>query len=145
MLHHFSSFGHQAQLFLNLIVCFFGFSSLGHHPQSSLSFFFNPLVSHLLATILCYLCSFSFPSLGHHPRFCVNLIVCSFGFLSLGDYPWFYFSLFFLHLVSHHWGTILGSILIYSLFFQFFIIWTPSYSISVSSLLLLFLILKAPS
>ena len=75
------------------------------------------------------LCSFSFSSLGHHPRFCVNLIVCSFGFLSLGDYRWFYLNLFFLHLVSHHWGTILGSILVYSLFF-FFIIRTPSYVLS---------------
>ena len=105
--------------YLNLVVYYFGFSSLGHDPSSNLSFFFVPLVFHLLATILFILCSFSFSSLGHHPRFCVNLIICSFGFFSLGDYPWFYLNLFFLHLVSHHWGTILGSILVYSLLLFF--------------------------
>ena len=44
-------------------------------------------------------------------RFYLSLIICSVGFLSLVHIPRFYLSLFFVHLVSHNWDTILGSIL----------------------------------
>ena len=111
------------RFYLSLVVNYFGFSSLGHNPRSSLSFFFVPLVSH------------------HHPIYSLFIqfliirtpsqVLCKLNYLFL----WFLFigrQRFFLHLVSHHWGTILGSILVYSLFFffWFFIIWTLSYVLS---------------
>ena len=73
------------------------------------------------------LCSFCFLSLGHHPRLyklnCLILwilvigtqsqvlskfILWSFNFLSVGCHPRFYLTL--VHLLSHHWDTLLGFI-----------------------------------
>ena len=82
-------------------------------------------------------------SLGHHPRFYLSLIICSFGFLSsLG----FYLRLFFFDLVSHHWDTILGFILVYFLFIWFLITRTSSWVLSkLNRLVLWFLIIGTPS
>ena len=121
-----------------LIICLFGLSSLGPDPWFYLSFFFIHLVSHnwdtiLSQFILCSFCflllghlprfylsiffvSFSFLWLGDHPKFYLSLINCLFGFWSLGQHPMFYISLFFVHMVSHHWGVKFISLFILSLF-----------------------------
>ena len=79
-------------------------------------------------------------------RFYLSLIVYCIGFLSLGHIPRFYLNLFFVHLVSHYWDTILDSILVYSLLIWFFIIRTSSWVQSkLNCLFLWFLIIGTPS
>ena len=95
----FSSLGCHPRFYLSLIGCSFSFSSLGNRPRFYLSLF---------------VCSFGFLSLGCHPRFYLISFVCPFGLSSLGRHLRFYLSLFFVHLVSHHWDAILGSISTYS-------------------------------
>ena len=66
------------------------------------------------------LCSFHFSLFRGIIRFYLNIIFCSIGLSSLGHHRKFFLSkvvtLFFIQLVSNHWGTIQVSISFYSLF-----------------------------
>ena len=133
----FSSLVHYPRFYLGLFLCLhiigtpfqvlFKFilnsidlSSLGCHPRYYLSYSFFPLVfiirtpSLVLSKLNCLFIWFLI--IGTHPQILFQF-KGSFGFLSLGHIPRFYFNLFFVHLVSHHWKTILGSISVYSLFY----------------------------
>ena len=140
------------RLYLGLSVSSFRFSSKGLHPRLNLSFFSLHLVSQYWDTILCSISIYSFfirmsgyflfvflpfsfclSSLVHHPRFYLSflflhlsLIVCSFNFWTMGYDLRFNLSLMFVPLISHHWDSILSFIYVYSFFFCFPVIRTPS-------------------
>ena len=101
--------GTPSQVLSKFLLCYFVFSSLRHH--------------HMFYYRLSF-CSFHLSSLGCKTRLYLKIIVCSFGFSSLEHHPIFYLNLFFVHLVSHHWNSILGCIQDSSLLLLFLIIRT---------------------
>ena len=142
--------GPYTRFYLSLIVCSIGFSSLGHHPMFFISLFYVHLVSNfwdtILGSFLIYSLFILFISLGRHPRICISLIVCSFGLSSLWHPPCFYLGFFFVPLVSHHWDSILCSILVYYFFVWFFIIGASSLVLSnLNHLFLQLLNIRTPS
>ena len=136
----FLSWRQHTRFNLSSIIGSFGFSSsLGNDHVFNQTSIFVPLISHPLETILLSILVYShigtplyvlskpnYLFIGTPSYVLSQFILCSFGFSSLGHHPRYYLSLFFLHLVSHHWDTILGTILVYSFFNWFLIIGIPS-------------------